>query len=76
MITQQVYCFVCQLLSCQSEHMLQYTSAHRSSSGPTHRFMSAQGGEAAYLSAYVRGGSATYTLCWSFQRHSQGADRI
>lgn len=45
--------------------------------GPTHRFMSAQGGKAAYLSAHVRGGSATYTLCaGAFAgRRCQGARR-
>lgn len=32
------------------------------STGPTHRFMSAQGGKAAYLSAHDRGGSGA-TRC-------------
>lgn len=44
------------------------------SSGPTHRFISAQAGEAAYLSAHVRGGECyLQTVCWSSQRRSQGA---
>lgn len=55
----------------QSECMLQFLSVHSRSTGPTHRFMSAQGGKAAYLSAHDRRGSASHTLlCAGAFRHA------
>lgn len=44
-----------------SLHM-QSASVQSCASGPTHRFMSAQGGKAAYLSVHVCQGSITYRL--------------
>lgn len=63
-------------LSYHSEHMLQCASVQSCSSGPTHRFMSAQGGKAAYLSAHVRGGVLPTHCVLELSETQSGSDRI